>query len=167
MKVENGIELERLGAVMRKRIGWVRAVTWLALFLALVSGAGAQETRTVDVLKIEGPVTPIMISYIERGIRTAENDRAEMLVIELNTPGGQIDLMSEIVQVMLEAGVPVTVYVYPAGGYAASAGTLITLAAHVSAMAPGTTIGAASPVGQQGEDLGETMETKAKEDLKA
>jgi membrane-bound serine protease (ClpP class) len=68
---------------------------------------------------------------------------------------------------MLQANVPVVVYVYPSGAYAASAGTLITLAGHVAAMAPGTTIGAASPVGTQGEDLGETMETKVKEDLKA
>jgi membrane-bound serine protease (ClpP class) len=118
-------------------------------------------------LEIEGPVTPIMISYIERGIRAAETDGAEALIIKLDTPGGQIDLMSDIVQVLLEADVPVVVYVYPPGAYAASAGTLITLAAHVAAMAPGTTIGAASPVGSQGEDLGETLETKIKEDLKA
>jgi membrane-bound serine protease (ClpP class) len=153
--------------MMRNRIGWVRVVTWLVLILSAVSGAGAQETHTVDVLKIEGPVTPIMISYMERGIRTAETDGAETLVIELNTPGGQIDLMSKIVQAFLQSNVPVTVYVYPAGAYAASAGTLITLAAHVSAMAPGTTIGAASPVGEQGEDLSQTLEKKVKEDLKA
>jgi membrane-bound serine protease (ClpP class) len=75
--------------------------------------------------------------------------------------------MNEIVQVLLAADLPTVVYVAPAGAYAASAGTLITLAAHVAAMAPGTTIGAASPVGSQGEDLGETLETKVKEDLKA
>jgi membrane-bound serine protease (ClpP class) len=119
------------------------------------------------VLEIEGPVTPIMISYIERGIETAEGDGAEALVIQLDTPGGQIDLMGDIVQALLGANVPVVVYVYPPGAYAASAGTLITLGAHVAAMAPGTTIGAASPVGGQGEDLGETLETKVKEDLKA
>jgi membrane-bound serine protease (ClpP class) len=140
---------------------------WLALILSAVSGVVAQEARHVDVLEIEGPVTPIMISYIERGIRTAEDDGAEVLVIQLNTPGGQVDLMNEIVQAILEAEVPVVVYVYPRGAYAASAGTLITLSGHVAAMAPGTTIGAASPVGQQGEDLGETLEQKVKEDLKA
>jgi membrane-bound serine protease (ClpP class) len=119
------------------------------------------------VLEIEGPVTPVMISYIERGIRTAEADGAKALVIQLNTPGGQVDLMSKIVQAILDAEVPVVVYVYPRGAYAASAGTLITLAGHVAAMAPGTTIGAASPVGSQGEDLGETIEKKLKEDLRA
>ncbi len=148
-----------------------RSIIWLTmmlvLLLSLVTGAAAQEARHVDVLQIEGPVTPIMISYIERGIRTAETDGAEALVIKLDTPGGQIDLMSDIVQALLDAHVPVVVYVYPKGAYAASAGTLITLAGHVAAMAPGTTIGAASPVGSQGEDLGDTIEQKVKEDLKA
>ena len=167
MEGRKGSGLERLGVGMRNRSGWVRVAMWLVLLLSAVSSAGAQETHTVDVQTIEGPVTPIMISYMERGIRTAESDGAEALVIELNTPGGQIDLMNKIVQAFLQSEVPVAVYVYPDGAYAASAGTLITLAAHVSAMAPGTTIGAASPVGQQGEDLGETMQKKEKEDLKA
>lgn len=140
---------------------------WMVMLLGPALGAVAQEARHVDVLQIEGAVTPIMISYIERGIRTAEADGAEALIIELNTPGGQIDLMNKIVQSILDADVPVVVYVYPRGAYAASAGTLITLAGHVAAMAPDTTIGAASPVSSEGEDLSETMETKVKEDLKA
>jgi membrane-bound serine protease (ClpP class) len=179
----------------RTKLGWIGILTWLAVLFLGVSGVVAQETpnvdqtaqdvggqsddatvpepdqpdstRYVDILTIEGPVTPIMISYIERGIQAAERDGAEALVIQLDTPGGQIDLMSDIVQALLVADVPVAVYVYPPGAYAASAGTLITLGAHVAAMAPGTTIGAASPVGSQGEDLGETLETKVKEDLKA
>jgi membrane-bound serine protease (ClpP class) len=146
---------------------------WLVLILSSAVGAAAQEigqedvARHVDVLGIEGPVTPIMISYIERGIRAAEDDGAEALIIQLNTPGGQTDLMNQIVQDLLDADVPTVVFVFPRGAYAASAGTLITLGAHVAAMAPGTTIGAASPVGSQGEDLGETMEKKVKEDLRA
>jgi membrane-bound serine protease (ClpP class) len=151
----------------RNRIAWKGKLLWLIVLLSAVTGTSAQEARHVNLMEIEGPVTPIMISYIERGIRTAEDNGAEALIIMLNTPGGQVDLMNEIVQVMLRADVPVVVYVHPPGAYAASAGTLITLAAHVAAMAPGTTIGAASPVGSQGEDLGETLETKLKEDLKA
>jgi len=150
----------------RHRLTWVYTL-WLASLLLVVSSAGAQEPQYVDVLEIEGPVTPIMLSYIERGIETAETDGAEALIIKLDTPGGQIDLMGDIVQAILRSSVPVVVYVYPPGAYAASAGTLITLAGHVAAMAPGTTIGAASPVGSQGEDLEETMEKKVKEDLKA
>ena len=155
---------------MKTRLtGWFRLLVWLVLILSMASGASAQEdgTRRVDVLQIEGPVTPVMISYIERGIVAAEEDGSEALVVLLDTPGGQIDLMSDVVQAILDAQVPVVVYVYPRGAYAASAGTLITLAGHVAAMAPGTTIGAASPVGGQGEDLGETLESKVKEDLKA
>jgi membrane-bound serine protease (ClpP class) len=155
---------------MKTRLNaWFRPLIWLLLILSLASGVNAQEDagRRVDVLQIEGPVTPIMISYIERGIVAAEEDGSEALVVLLDTPGGQIDLMSDVVQAILDAQVPVVVYVYPRGAYAASAGTLITLAGHVAAMAPGTTIGAASPVGGQGEDLGETLESKVKEDLKA
>ena len=152
---------------------WVRSFLWLLLILSGAMAAVAQETsqetvaRHVDALEIEGAVTPIMISYIERGIRTAEEDGAEALIVQLNTPGGQTDLMNLIVQDLLDADVPTVVFVFPRGAYAASAGTLITLGAHVAAMAPDTTIGAASPVGSQGEDLGETMEKKYKEDLKA
>lgn len=169
----------------RKGMAWIAVLTYLAVILMAVSGGApepvrAQETpeadgahdeeasaHHVDVLTIEGPVTPIMISYIERGISTAESDGAETLIIQLDTPGGQTDLMSDVVQALLRSDVPIVVYVHPPGAYAASAGTLITLGAHVAAMAPGTTIGAASPVGSQGEDLGETLEKKVKEDLKA
>ncbi|NLF10351.1 MAG: nodulation protein NfeD [Anaerolineaceae bacterium] len=148
---------------------WALLVLWLVLFLSAGAAGGAQGQAAahVDVLEIEGAVTPIMISYIERGIATAEEDGAEALVVLLNTPGGQTDLMNRVISAMLASDVPVVVYVYPRGAYAASAGTLITLAGHAAVMAPGTTIGAASPVGSQGEDLGETMEAKVKEDLKA
>jgi membrane-bound serine protease (ClpP class) len=146
---------------------WTFVLLWLVLAFSAFGGTAAGQATHVDVLEIEGPVTPIMISYIERGIRTAEDDGAQALVIVLDTPGGQVDLMNEVVQAILRSRVPVMVYVYPSGAYAASAGTLITLAGHIAAMAPGTTIGAASPVGSQGEDLGETLETKLKEDLKA
>ena len=150
---------------------WTRGMVSLLWLVLILPGAMAfaQEdaARHVTVLEIEGAVTPVMISYIERGIDTAVEDGAEALIIKLDTPGGQIDLMSEVVQLLLDADVPTVVFVFPRGAYAASAGTLITLGAHVAAMAPGTTIGAASPVGQEGEDLGETLETKIKEDLKA
>jgi membrane-bound serine protease (ClpP class) len=151
----------------RTRRRWVAGLIWLAMILSIVGGSDAQEGRHVDVLEIAGPVTPIMISYIDRGIRTAEDDGAEALIVKLDTPGGQLDQMKKIVQILLDADVPAVVYVYPQGAYAASAGTLITLAAHVAAMAPGTTIGAASPVGGQGEDLSTTEDRKVKEDMKA
>jgi membrane-bound serine protease (ClpP class) len=167
--VGDGEKLGRVEQMKEKRRAWVRLLLWLAWIVSATTGAVAQEGAAahVDVLEIEGPVTPVMISYIERGIQTAEENGAEALIIQLDTPGGQVDLMGEVVRTILDAGVPVVVYVWPPGAYAASAGTVITLAGHVAAMAPGTTIGAASPVGSQGEDLGETMESKLKEDLKA
>jgi membrane-bound serine protease (ClpP class) len=142
-------------------------LAWLLALLTMTAGAAAQQAPHVDVLQIEGAVTPVMISYIQRGVTAAERDGAEALIIELNTPGGQIDLMNKVVETILAADVPVVVYVYPQGAFAASAGTLITLAGHVAAMAPGTRIGAASPVGSQGETLSSTEESKLKEDLKA
>ncbi|HNS50087.1 MAG TPA: nodulation protein NfeD [Anaerolineae bacterium] len=151
----------------KRRLMQLLVLAWLALWALAPLSALGQEARHVDVLQIDGAVTPIMLSYIERGIRSAGEGGAEALIIQLNTPGGGIDLMSKIVQALLASDVPVVVYVYPSGAYAASAGTLITLAGHVAAMAPGTTIGAASPVGSEGEDLGETMEAKIKEDMSA
>jgi membrane-bound serine protease (ClpP class) len=89
------------------------------------------------------------------------------LIIKLNTPGGQIDLTRQIVQVIVNSQVPVVVYVSPSGGFAASAGTFITLAGHASAMAPQTTIGAASPVDAQGDNIDETLRAKVENVLVA
>jgi membrane-bound serine protease (ClpP class) len=126
-----------------------------------------QGETTVLVLTARGPLTPIMVEYVRRGLHQAENMGAEALILQLDTPGGDIGLMNNMVQVIRNSTVPVIVYVYPTGAMAASAGTVITLAGHVAAMAPQTTIGAASPVGSQGEDIGATMESKVKEVLKA
>jgi membrane-bound serine protease (ClpP class) len=147
---------------MRQRTIWL-GILLLVVLVPPAAGAGDQ----VKVLEIEGPVTPIMLSYIERGIEAAESDGSEALVIQLDTPGGDVGLMLKIMQAITNARVPVVVYVAPTGAMAASAGTLITLAGHAAAMAPGTTIGAASPVGAQGEDLGETIMAKEVEMLKA
>lgn len=139
----------------------------LILALGAIPAALAQGGRTVIVITAEGPVTPVMVSFIQRAINNADERGAEALIIRLNTPGGQIDLMDLIVTSILESDVPVVVYVSPRGAMAASAGTVITLAAHANAMAPETTIGAASPVGSEGEDLDETLDAKIKNTLKA
>lgn len=140
-------------------------VLWLSL--SLVTLAHAQTSGGALVLTAEGPVTPVMVSFIERGISTAEAQNAQVLIIQLNTPGGQIDLMDKIVNAILESEVPVVVYVAPRGAIAGSAGTVITLAGHLNAMAPETSIGAASPVGGQGENLDTTSDAKLKNALKA
>lgn len=121
----------------------------------------------VVVLKVDSAVTPVLYNYLERGLTIAKDDRADLVVIELDTPGGSVDTMNSIVQLIRASDIPVVVYVSPRNAMAASAGTVITLAGHLAAMAPETTIGAASPVGSQGEDIGTTMEAKVKEILKA
>jgi membrane-bound serine protease (ClpP class) len=124
--------------------------------LALAQEAG-NEVLVVDVT---GPVTPIMLGLIERAIAEADTRNAEALIIRLDTPGGSVDLTQRIIQIMIAADVPLVVYVWPPGGHAASAGTFITLAGHVAAMAPSTSIGAASPIDGSGADIDETLRAK-------
>ena len=124
-------------------------------------------TPQILVLTADGPITPAMSQYLSRGIKIAERQGAAALIFQLNTPGGSIDTMTQMEQEILASTVPVIVYVAPIGAMAASAGTIVTLAGHASAMAPNTTIGAASPVGSQGENLATTEELKVKNALAA
>ncbi|HLE14082.1 MAG TPA: nodulation protein NfeD [Anaerolineales bacterium] len=140
----------------------------LVFLLAWLTPASAQESPApVIVLTFEGPLTPAMQQYLARGIQTAGRQGAQAVIIQLDTPGGSVDLMNQLVQVMRASPVPVVVFIAPPGAIAGSAGTILTLAGHAAAMAPETAIGAASPVGPQGEDLGETMQAKEKNILKA
>ncbi len=145
---------------------------WIYIILALAfvfspAQTKAQSDSEVLLLETSGPLTPAMVEYLSRGISRAEDENAEALIFQIDTPGGSIDLMNRIVRIIRGSEVPVIVYVAPRGAIAGSAGTVITLAGHVAAMAPETAIGAASPVGGQGEDLNETIEAKTKEILKA
>lgn len=141
----------------------------LALNLMVHPAAAQQSNGTplVMVLTAKGPVTSVMQGYILRGLQIAAQDGADLVVLQLDTPGGAITIMNEIIRDIRSSDIPVVVYVAPRGAMAGSAGTLITLAGHASAMAPETTIGAASPVGMQGEDVGETIAAKEKEILRA
>jgi membrane-bound serine protease (ClpP class) len=134
---------------------------------ALTVPAAAQDENAVLLLSAQGPLTPAMAEYLDRGLARAVRESAEAVIFQLDTPGGAVDLMNRMVQSMRASAVPIVVYIAPRGAMAGSAGTVITLAGHVAAMAPETAIGAASPVGMQGEDLGETIETKTVEILKA
>ncbi len=138
------------------------------LALSAVGSVGAQgEPPLALVMTADGAITPAMAQYVTRGIQTAEHRQAEVLILQLNTPGGDIESMLRMVETIRGSRVPVIVYITPRGGMAASAGTIVTLAGHVAAMAPETAIGAASPVGTQGEDLAETLKAKVSESLKA
>ena len=133
-----------------------------------ITTISAQEGNPVIIhLTAEGAITPAMAEYLERGIEAAQRENAEAVIFQLDTPGGSVDTLNDMVKHIRASSIPVIVYVAPEGAMAASAGAVITLAGHASAMAPETTIGAASPVGGEGEDLGETMEAKQKNILKA
>ena len=138
-----------------------------ALVLAPRAAAQSGNQPLALVVKMDGALSEPMYEYLKRGIQAAETRGAEVLIIQLNTPGGSIDLMTRMVQTIRASSVPIVVYVSPRGSMAGSAGTIITLAGHASAMAPETAIGAASPVGGSGEDLGQTMAAKEKNILKA
>ncbi|HEX8681524.1 MAG TPA: nodulation protein NfeD [Ardenticatenaceae bacterium] len=141
-------------------------VTALGIHLG-ASPAAAQGGQEVVVLTVEGPVTPAMGSYLERGLEAAEESGADLLVLRLDTPGGNVEVMRQLVGQLSNATVPTLVYVWPSGGRAASAGTFITLSADLAAMAPQTTIGAASVVGGSGEEIDETLSAKITNDLVA
>ncbi len=120
--------------------GWTLALALLVL-APLTAWAS-----TLNVVTVSGGINPAVADYIMRAIAQSEGEGAEALVIELDTPGGLLSSTKDIVGAILNAQVPVIVFVSPKGAWAASAGTFITLAAHVAAMAPGTSIGAAHPV---------------------
>ena len=135
----------------------------LAVALAVIGSVAASPSPEIDVLHVDGAIVPAVASYINRGISQAEEHKASAVIIELSTPGGLLSTTEEIVDRILKAEVPVVVYV---DRWAGSAGTFITLAAHVAAMAPASRIGAASPVSTEGE-LPDTLKKKLTEDTAA
>ena len=133
-------------------------VAWLVMpIVASLGGSllAAASPTTVEVLTVDGTIVPVIADYIDRGISQAEKDGATVCIIELDTPGGLLDSTDKIVKKIMNANVPIAVYVSPKGAWAASAGTFITLSAHIAAMTPGTTIGAAHPVTAGGQEISE------------
>jgi len=150
---------------------FIRILLLLGLIItaSIAIEAEAASSR-IDVLHAKGVINPVLVDYIERGIEQAEEDNAIACIIQMDTPGGLDTSMRDIVKDIVNARVPVVVYVSPAGARAASAGVFITMAAHVAVMAPNTAIGAAHPVaiGTEGEEgMSETMEEKVVNDAAA
>ena len=155
------------GSIARKvRVLVSLACVLLGLLLA-VAPAGAQVSGKASVLDVKGAITPVVLGYVKRGLAQAQSQAASIIVIQLDTPGGSVEIMKQLTDEMVRSPVPIVVWVGPEGARAASAGTFVALAAHVAAMAPGTTIGAASVVSMQGEEVDETSKAKITNDLAA
>jgi membrane-bound serine protease (ClpP class) len=145
-------------------LAWSLSTALGAPAIEVVAAQSPPETAPIYVATATGVVDNVMAGYIEESVKRAAQDGSPALVITLNTPGGSLDSTQRIVTALLEAPVPTVVWVAPSGGRAASAGTFITLSANLAYMAPGTNIGAASPVGAGGEELTGTIGSKVKND---
>ncbi len=126
---------------------------------------GVSNEREVMIIEIEGAISSGAATSLTRGIKEAEDRGAGLVIIQLDTPGGLVVSMKTMVKTIMNSSVPVVVYVAPKGAGAASAGVLVTVSAHIAAMAPGTNIGAAHPVSGDGDDIGEAMEEKVVNDM--
>jgi membrane-bound serine protease (ClpP class) len=151
-------------------------VLWAALAILLPAGraralsdfaAAPAADRWVDLIDIDGSINPAAADFIDDSIAKARAGGASALVIRLDTPGGLLSSAQKIVKAILNAPLPVIVYVAPQGAFAASAGTFVTEAGNIAAMAPGTTIGAAHPVEAGGGDIPEGKEAEKMENFTA
>jgi membrane-bound serine protease (ClpP class) len=151
---------------------WFHLMTALlfgALMVGVAHSALAQNDSPgeVVILNVHGVIDPVVAQYVKRGIEAAASSGAELIVIQLDTPGGLDTAMRDIVQTILNSDVPIVVFVAPPGARAASAGVFITVAAHVAAMAPSTNIGAAHPVDLSQSEMPEVMADKVTNDAAA
>jgi len=148
-----------------RRVAAVAAVVLLAVGGIGAQPPGAAAGPALVRIVVDGAINPAVADFVHDAIVEAEAEQAPALVIQLDTPGGLLPSMRAIVKDVLGSRVPVIVYVAPSGAGAGSAGVFITMAAHVAAMAPGTNIGAAHPVGGGGEDIKGTLGKKIENDI--
>ena len=159
---------------MKNEMIRITVITSLVCCLVFLGGSPAlsqnrenQDKPVVYLLDIDGTINPALADYISKGIEKAQEDNAACVVIRMDTPGGVLSTTKTIIKEMINARVPVVVYVAPSGSSATSAGALIAVCADVAAMAPGTNIGAAHPVGGGGQEIDATMSEKIMNDITA
>lgn len=157
-----------LTAPHRLRVAAAAILLALGLTGAFAGGAAGQQAEPhIAVITLDGAIDAVSANYLARALDVAAGSEAALAVVLLDTPGGLLDATRRMVEDILGSPVPVAVYVHPAGAQAASAGTFVLAAGHVAAMAPSTNVGAAAPVGPDGEDLPETLASKATQDAAA
>ena len=142
-------------------------VALFAFFILFLWHTGWAAKNDIYIIKVSDAIGPGVAEFVKDGIETAQKEGAACLIIELDTPGGLAESMRRIIQSILGSKVPVVVFVSPSGARAASAGVMITMAADIAAMAPGTNIGAAHPVGAGGKDISGKMSEKVINDMVA
>ena len=152
---------------MRHVITALTVIVAGTVFVCSSGGSVAARGPSVLVIEVDGNIEPLTADRIARGIDEARDRGSSLVVIQLDTPGGLLESTRKIVEEILESDTPVAVFVGPAGARAASAGTFITAAANFAVMAPGTTIGAASPVTSTGGDIPPTLSRKISADTSA
>jgi membrane-bound serine protease (ClpP class) len=149
----------------RSAIGGLLVVIGLSAALSGQGPAPPTDPPVVYTAEIDGIIHPVAAAYVRRAVTTADQAGAALLVISLRTPGGLVDSTRDINTAIIQSRTPVAVFVGPGGARAASAGFLITIAADIAAMAPGTHIGAAHPVSGSGEPVDDTMSKKMVSDV--
>ena len=154
-------------ASMRHIITAIFVMAALSIVVWQLDDSISADGPSVLVIEIDGNIEPLTADRIARGIDEARGQGSSLVVIRLDTPGGLLDSTREIVEEILESDIPVAVYVGPAGARAASAGTFVAAAANFAVMAPGTNIGAATPVKADGQDIPETLARKVSADTSA
>ena len=137
-----------------------------AVLMVGIPGIAAAENEVV-IIELEGPINPGMAMYVTRGLEKASDKGAGLAILRIDTPGGLASSMRTIIKAILNSPIPVVAWVGPSGAGAASAGVMVTVAAHIAAMAPGTNIGAAHPVTAGGKDIEKTMSEKVVNDMAA
>ena len=148
-------------------------IVFLILFLiipfsvAITSQILEGSSPEISKIEIKGPIQPSTSRFIKRAIGLAESKDSIVLLIVIDTPGGMLEPTRDIVRDIMNSKIPVVSYVHPSGARAASAGTFVMAASHVAAMAPGTHLGAAAPINQDGNDLNETLKSKVIQDTTA
>ncbi len=169
------MQIDRTLADAIQRRPWVYKIILLSMLMVCIFGlmqvsrihAAQSAPNKIIILDVEGVIDPIVAKYVQRNLEMVQSSDTALVIIRLDTPGGLDTAMREVVQTILNAEVPVAVFVAPSGARAASAGVFITMAAHIAAMAPGTNIGAAHPVALGEGEMSETMVDKVTNDAVA